>query len=87
MGQTVLQKPLFETELDYFIQHQGELVKQYGGKVLIIRGETLESVHDTALDAFLEGNRRFGRGNFMIQECIAGPDAYTVSIPSLDLDG
>ena len=72
----------FDTELNYFIVHQDELVAKYSGKTLLLRGEAVEGVYDTPLLAYLEGQKRFALGTFMIQPCEPGTGAYTVTINS-----
>ena len=71
---------VFEKELAFFISHQDDLVKQHGGHVLVIRGEELVGVYETALAAYLDAQKKFEAGTFMIQPCSPGPEAYTVTI-------
>lgn len=72
----------FEEELNFFIEHQEELVRQFRGKVLVLVGPKVVGVHDTTLDAYLEAQKEYKLGTFMIQPCEPGPDAYTVTITS-----
>ncbi len=39
-------------------------------------------VYETALAAYCDAQKKYAAGSFMIQPCIAGPDAYTVTIAS-----
>lgn len=71
---------MFEKELNYFIENQNELVAKHGGKVLVIRDNEVVGTYDTPLDAFVDAKSKYEPGTFMIQPCIAGVDAYTVSI-------
>lgn len=71
---------MFEKELAFFITNQSDLVERHNGKVLVIRGDHVEGVYDSALEAFLEGRKRFEPGSFMVQPCAQGPEAYTVTI-------
>ncbi len=71
---------MFESELKFFIAHQAELVKKYDGKVLVLRGEDLVGVYSNPLEAYLEAQKRFQPGTFMVQPCSPGPEAYTVTI-------
>lgn len=71
---------MFESELKYFITHQSELVAKYDGKALVLRGDELVGVYDTPLQAYLEAQKQFAPGTFMIQPCAPGPEAYTVTI-------
>lgn len=76
---------MFETELNYFISHQDELVKQYNGKTLVLQKEQVIGVYDTPLQAYLEAQKEHKLGTFMIQQCKPGVGAYTVTISSLNL--
>lgn len=71
---------MFKTELDYFIANQGALVKQYGGKVLVLIGPNVIGVYDTPLNAYLKAREQHELGTFMIQRCEPGPEAYTVTV-------
>lgn len=74
---------MFEKELAFFIAHQDELVARHEGKTLVIRGENIEGVYRSPLEAFLAAQRQFTVGTFMIQPCEPGPSAYTVTINSM----
>ena len=71
---------MFQEEFEFFIKNQVGLVKKYSGKVLVLRGSAVDSVHNTPLEAYLAASEKFEEGTFMIQPCLPGPDAYTVSI-------
>lgn len=70
----------FETELRYFIEHQQELVRQHEGKTLVLRGNSVEGVYDSPLEALLQTQKKWPLGSFMIQPCEPGPSAYTVTL-------
>ena len=73
---------MFDKELKYFIKNQSKLVQQYAGKTLVLKGASVAGVYDTALTAYIESKEKFKPGSFMIQPCIPGLDAFTVSISS-----
>lgn len=75
---------MFDKELSYFIAHQDELVAKHLGKTLVLRGETVEGAYDTPLQAYLTAQKQFPAGTFMIQRCLPGPSAYTVTISSMN---
>ena len=75
---------MFDRELKYFIAHQEELVAKHRGKVLVLRGETVEGAYDSALEAYQVAQGQFPVGTFMIQPCQPGPGAYTVTISSMN---
>ena len=71
---------MFEKELTFFIANQSELVQKYAGKILVIQGNDVAGVYDSALQAYLEAQKQFALGTFMLQPCEPGPEAYTVTI-------
>ena len=73
---------MFDAELAFFIAHQDDLVKQHRGKTLIIRGNEVVGAYRTTLEAYLVGQRLYPAGSFMVQPCVPGLGAYTVTINS-----
>lgn len=71
---------MFKEELEYFKEHQAELVEKFDGKFLVIKGSKVLGAYDTTIDALNEGIKKNEFGTFMIQPCEAGPGAYTVMI-------
>jgi hypothetical protein len=45
---------MFEKSLQYFIDHQDELVRQYEGKVLVLVEDYVVGVYENALEAYLQ---------------------------------
>ena len=77
------ERNIHETALNYFIEHQEELCERYNGKELLMRGARVIGAFDTLHAAAEEGRRLFGSGNFSVQTCIPGEEAYTVYIQPL----
>ena len=75
-------KNMYNEELSFFIENQDALVVKYPGKVLAIKGKEIIGVFDSALDAYLETQKTYTPGSFMIQPCEPGPSAYTAIINS-----
>jgi len=71
---------MFKKELDFFIDNQDSLVNQYQGKVLVLKDQQVVGVYQTPLEAYLEAQKIYETGTFMIQPCEPGPQAYTVTI-------
>jgi hypothetical protein len=71
---------MFERELNFFIENQADLVARYNGKVLVLHEGAVVDAYSTPLEAYLEAKKRFELGTFMIQRCVPGPEAYTVTI-------
>ena len=78
---------MFEKEFSFFVEHQDELLQTYQGRTLVIRGETVEGDYDSPLKAYLDAQERFEPETYLIQRCVPGPGAYTVTINSLALPG
>lgn len=66
-------KELFQ----WYLENQSELVKEYNGRYLVIKDNSV--VGDYALEelALKEASEKYGLGNFIIQLCTPGEDAYT----------
>jgi len=73
---------MFEKELEYFIANQAGLVAKHRDKTLVIRGQEVVDVCDTPLAAYLTAQEKYEPGTFMIQPCVEGTDAHTVTITS-----
>jgi hypothetical protein len=84
MVRSALTEDMFDKELAFFIAHQDELVEKHRGKILVIRDERIEGIYASPLEAYLSAQKRFPAGTFMIQPCEPGPDAYTVTINSMN---
>jgi hypothetical protein len=73
---------MLEKEFNYFIDNQDNLVHLYNGKHLVIKGETVVGVFNTEIDAYFDAANKFGLGNFLIQKCTSGKEAYTQTFHS-----
>jgi hypothetical protein len=73
---------VFQDELDFFVANQEELVREYRGKVLVIRGRKVVGVYSTSLEAYVEAQKSYELGSFMIQACAPGPEAFTATVSS-----
>jgi hypothetical protein len=77
----LLEKRPLEAELEFFIAHQDELVKKHEGKLLVIKGEKVIGVYEQGeeLHALRETSKDHEPGTFMLQRCLPGPEAYTIT--------
>lgn len=73
---------MLEQEFQYFLTNQSVLFQKYPGKFVVIRGENIEGVYDTEMDAFIDASKKFAGGTFLIQQCLSGPDSYTQTFHS-----
>ena len=73
---------MLKDELDFFIKNQKKLLKKYKNKFLVIKDQKIIDVYDNPLEAYLNTQKEYELGTFIIQRCIPGKKAYTVSIQS-----
>lgn len=64
-------------EFNYFIEHQDELVKEYPGKVVVIRDCKVSGVYDSEIEAINETKKVYAVGTFLVQTCKPGKESYT----------
>jgi hypothetical protein len=64
-------KPI-DQEFQYYLTHQGELVRQYNGKYLVIKNEMVIGVFDSEVDAVNETIKTQKLGTFLVQKCEPG---------------
>jgi hypothetical protein len=61
----------------WYLENQSGLVKQYDGKVLVIKDHQVVGSFDNEESAYFDSAGKYEPGTFMIQRCTEGPDAYT----------
>ena len=71
-----------EKEFQYYIDHQGELVEKYRGKVIVIKNEGVIGVYDSDIEAIEETSEKHEMGTFLVQKCEPGPNSYTQTLHS-----
>lgn len=71
-----------EKEFKYYLEHQEELLKEYAGKFLVIKGQKVLGVYDTEIIAYQEAQKENELGTFLIQLCSIGSENYTQSFNS-----
>lgn len=76
---------MLRDEFQFFIANQDALVRDYPGRVVVIKDGQVVGDYDDELDACLDARRRFEPGTFLVQACEPGPSAYTVTISSHEL--
>ncbi|MBQ7985277.1 MAG: hypothetical protein IJ250_06545 [Bacteroidales bacterium] len=73
---------VLEKEFNYYLQHQDELVKEYDGKYIVLKDNAVAGVYDSQADAYFDSEKKYGLGNFLIQLCTAGDNAYSQTFSS-----
>lgn len=69
---------MLEKEFQYFKENQKDLYQKYPDKFLVIQGQKVVIVADTMDQAYTQAiNGGYKLGEFLIQECLQGEDAYT----------
>ena len=66
-----------EKELQYFIDHQDELVKKYHGRVLVIYKQKVVKDFRDIGRAYRFASKNLPAGKYQLQECLPGEEAYT----------
>ena len=69
-------------ELEYFKQHQQELVQKYEGNFLVIKDQSIQGIYDSEMEAYTEAKKKFELGTFLIQQCLPGQESYTQTFNS-----
>jgi hypothetical protein len=69
-------------EFDYYLAHQQELARQYSGKFLVIKGQTVIGVFDSELEAVQKTSKSHELGTFLVQKCEASDQSHTQTFHS-----
>ena len=65
-------------DFHYYLKHQDELVEQYDGRVIVIKGGEILGDYDSQIQAVTETVKSGHElGTFLVQPVSLGPDAYT----------
>ncbi len=66
-----------EKEFNYYLEHQDELIKEYNGKFIVIKDDTVIGEYESELEAVEEASKRHELGTFLVQKCVPGSESYT----------
>ncbi len=69
-----------EALFQWYLDNQEELVKKYNGKHLVIRENKEIDAYDDENTAYFEAEAKYGLGNFILQLCTPGKEAYTIEM-------
>lgn len=69
-----------EELFNWYLSNQDKLVEQYNGKYLVIKDNQVVDVYDDENTAYFEASNKYGLGNFILQLCTPGKDAYTIEM-------
>lgn len=73
---------MVKDEFQYYLDHQAELVKQYNGKVLVIKNKHVIGVYNTIQEAYDKTTQEHEIGTFLIQKCTPGDKDYSQTFHS-----
>ena len=71
-----------EREFQYYKDHQDELVKHYNGKFIVIRNNEVFGTYNSEIEAYVEAQKHFELGTFLIQLCVPGSESYSQTYTS-----
>ena len=71
-----------QKEFEYFLAHQQELARQYSGKILVIKDQTVIGVFDSELEAIQETSKTHELGTFLVQKCDSTEESHTQTFHS-----
>ncbi len=74
---------MLDVERQYFDSHQEELLRQFPGRFVVIKGEQVQGSFETIDDAFEAAARAFGLSPVLIRRTDHQP--RDVWVPALDL--
>lgn len=66
-----------EKEFQYYIDNQGELVKEYEGKFIVIKDCKVIGAYDSELEAVETTSEEHKLGTFLVQKCEAGEESFS----------
>ncbi len=64
-------------EFDYYLEHQDELVKEYNGKFIVIKGNRVLGAFSSEIEAINKALEKHELGTFLVQKCEPGRASYT----------
>lgn len=79
--ETAMSSPL-EKEFQFYLDHQDEMVAQYDGKFIVIKGGEVLGAYDDELTAVTETQKSHEIGTFLVQQVSKGTAAYTQTFHS-----
>ena len=71
-----------KAEYDYYLAHQEDLLRDYKGRVIVLKGQRVIGVYDDEKTALFETQKTEPLGTFLVQKVEPGTTAYTVTFHS-----
>ena len=73
---------LLENELQYYLDHQEEIVRKHNGKCVVIKDSAVIGVDDDASSAVNKTVEKHELGTFLVQRVSPGTRDYTATFQS-----
>ena len=73
---------LLAKEFQFYLDNQEELLQQYDGRVIVIKGRQVIGDYDSDATAISETRKTHQMGTFLVQRVTAGQEAYTQTFHS-----
>lgn len=66
-----------EKEFEFYLKNQGELVKKYNGKYIVIKNQQVIGAFESEIEAVEKTSANHKLGTFLVQKCEPGQESYT----------
>ena len=66
-------------EFNYYLEHQGELVRQYNGLYIVVKGHEVLGVYNDEIEALDATAMDHELGTFLVHRVTPGPTGHTQS--------
>lgn len=66
-------KKLFQ----FYLDNQNQLIQEFKGKYLVITDKGVVASFDSESEAYYSAKSSYGLGNFIVQLCMPGDEAYS----------
>ena len=74
---------MLDKEFKYYLDNHDSLVRQYEGKFVVIKEESVIGVYETEQDAYEKTlEQKHELGTFLIQQCLPGEKNHTQTFHS-----
>jgi hypothetical protein len=73
---------MLDKELNFFNSHKDDLIRSYANKYIVIVGEEIVGDYDSENLAFIESQKKYKVGTFLIKFCSNRKDSYTQTFHS-----
>lgn len=73
---------MLDKEFKYYLDNQEKLVKEYEGKFIVIKNQSVIGAYYTEMEAYNETQKKSKLGTFLIQYCMPGEESHTATFHS-----